>query len=68
MFLWSGFMDLSQYLGWFGALDTSLRVTVVALVVLIAVSLLRKLIKFAILVTLLLITIFVLRAIVSSQT
>lgn len=58
-------MMLTEYLAWFGDLDGPLRITTIVFVITIVLSLLRKLVKLALLVTLLLIAIFVLRAVVT---
>lgn len=58
-------MMLTEYLSWFSDLDAPLRITTIVFVITIVLSLLRKLVKLALLVTLLLIAIFVLRAVVT---
>jgi len=58
-------MMVTEYLAWFSDLDAPMRVTTIVFVITIALSLLRKLVKLALLVTVLLIAIFVLRAVVT---
>ena len=57
---------LTDIMQWFEALDSFHRVALISFVITMVLSLMKRLVKLAILVTLLLIAIFVLRAVMES--